>query len=54
MPFNTIPAQGARLNWFGPVDPTDVTIGQSVVVAYDAGGPGAVVAIFMFWSNAVS
>ncbi|MBP2052747.1 hypothetical protein J2Z21_005734 [Streptomyces griseochromogenes] len=43
-PFRAFPGLGARLSWAGWADATDVAIGQSMVVAYGAGAPGAIAA----------
>ncbi|MER6736329.1 hypothetical protein [Streptomyces puniciscabiei] len=44
-PFRGIPGLGARLSWAGWADATDVAIGQSMVVAYGAGAPGAIATV---------
>lgn len=44
-PFRSIPGLDARLTWAAWADPTDVAIGQSMVVAYGAGAPGAIAGI---------
>jgi hypothetical protein len=48
-PFREIPGLGARLSWAGWADATDVAIGQSMVVAYGAGAPGAIARILGVW-----
>ncbi|MCD9874745.1 hypothetical protein [Streptomyces guryensis] len=44
-PFRSVPGLDARLTWAGWADPTDVAIGQSMVIAYGAGAPGAIAGI---------
>lgn len=48
-PFREIPGLDARLRWQPGVDPTDVAIGQAMVVAFGAGAPGALANVFLFW-----
>jgi hypothetical protein len=50
-PFREIPGLDARLTWSERVDATDVAIGQSMVVAYGAGAPGGIAALFGIWVN---
>ncbi|MGW2814084.1 hypothetical protein [Streptomyces sp. NPDC001415] len=44
-----IPGIDARLTWSHGLDPTDVAIGQAMVVAFGAGAPGALASIVSFW-----
>ncbi|MFD7162308.1 hypothetical protein [Streptomyces violascens] len=44
-----IPGIDARLTWSHGLDPTDVAIGQAMVVAFGAGAPGALASIASFW-----
>ncbi|WP_280725939.1 hypothetical protein [Kitasatospora sp. MAA4] len=48
-PFRDIPGSDARLSWTPGVDPTDVAMGQALVVAFGAGAPGALTALTFFW-----
>ncbi|GAA1983760.1 hypothetical protein [Kitasatospora viridis] len=48
-PFRTNPGLDATLSWSPWVDPTDVAIGQSMVVAYGAGAPGGFASLIGFW-----
>ncbi|WP_280692761.1 hypothetical protein [Kitasatospora sp. GAS204B] len=48
-PFQQIPGIDARLTWSHGVDPTDVAIGQAMVVAFGAGAPGALTTLAFCW-----
>ena len=48
-PFREIPGIDARLTWYPSADPTDVAIGQAMVVAFGAGAPGALASLTLFW-----
>ncbi|MGW2250161.1 hypothetical protein ACWCXH_08170 [Kitasatospora sp. NPDC001660] len=48
-PFRGIPGIDAVVTWSPGVDPTDVAIGQAMVVAFGAGAPGAIQRCLMFW-----
>ena len=48
-PFRGIPGVDAQLTWSPGVDPTDVAIGQALVVAYGGGAPGALARLAFFW-----
>jgi hypothetical protein len=48
-PVRTLPGIDARLDWAPGVDPTDVAVGQAMVVAFGAGAPGALARLFLFW-----
>ncbi|GHE15430.1 hypothetical protein [Streptomyces alanosinicus] len=43
-----IPGLDARLSWSHGLDPTDVAIGQSMVLAFGAGAPGALSSLASF------
>jgi hypothetical protein len=49
LPFREVPGIDARLAWRPGVDPTDVAIGQAMVVGFGAGAPGALATIIFFW-----
>ncbi|GAB3976107.1 hypothetical protein GCM10029978_062080 [Actinoallomurus acanthiterrae] len=53
-PFRNIPGIDARLSWSDGVDPTDVAIGQAMVVAFGAGAPGALARLVFFWLDWIS
>ncbi|MFF5018624.1 hypothetical protein [Streptomyces sp. NPDC001165] len=44
-----IPGIDARLTWSHGLDPTDVAIGQAMVVAFGAGAPGALATFISSW-----
>ncbi|MFG3223428.1 hypothetical protein ACGF07_01425 [Kitasatospora sp. NPDC048194] len=48
-PGNTIPGLDARITWSQGVDPTDVAVGQAMVIGFGAGAPGAVLRTVFFW-----
>ena len=48
-PFREIPGLDAHLRWQPGVDPTDVAVGQAMVVAFGAGAPGALTNLAFFW-----
>ncbi|GHF28227.1 hypothetical protein GCM10018790_02040 [Kitasatospora xanthocidica] len=48
-PGRSIPGLGARVAWSHGVDPTDVAVGQAMVLAFGAGAPGAVLGALLFW-----
>ncbi|MFJ8625426.1 hypothetical protein ACIRD3_21615 [Kitasatospora sp. NPDC093550] len=48
-PGRTIPGLDARVTWSQGVDPTDVAIGQAMVVGFGAGAPGGLLRFLMFW-----
>ncbi|MEV5878975.1 hypothetical protein AB0L75_33095 [Streptomyces sp. NPDC052101] len=48
-PFRAFPGLDARMTWAGWADATDVAIGQSMVVAYGAGAPGAITSLLGDW-----
>lgn len=48
-PVRTHPGIDARLNWSPGVDPTDVAVGQAMVIAFGAGAPGALARVLLFW-----
>jgi hypothetical protein len=53
-PLRNIPGIDARLSWSDGVDPTDVAIGQAMVVAFGAGAPGALARLVFFWLEWIS
>ncbi|WP_280664392.1 MULTISPECIES: hypothetical protein [unclassified Kitasatospora] len=53
-PFHEIPGIDARLTWSPGVDPTDVAIGQAMVVAFGAGAPGALTTLAFFWLDFIN
>ncbi|MDF2256290.1 hypothetical protein [Streptantibioticus ferralitis] len=40
-PLRDLPGNDARLVWHGGIDPTDVAVGQAMVIGFGAGAPGA-------------
>ncbi|MFD8787413.1 hypothetical protein [Kitasatospora sp. NPDC059599] len=48
-PGRTIPGLDARITWSQGIDPTDVAVGQAMVVGFGAGAPGAVLRTVLFW-----
>ncbi|MEU8923836.1 hypothetical protein AB0D10_23310 [Kitasatospora sp. NPDC048545] len=48
-PGSTIPGLDARITWSQGIDPTDVAVGQAMVVGFGAGAPGAVLRTVLFW-----
>ncbi|MET8625985.1 hypothetical protein ABZW30_19895 [Kitasatospora sp. NPDC004669] len=50
-PGRTIPGLDARVTWSQGVDPTDVAIGQAMVVGFGAGAPGALLRSLLFWAD---
>ncbi|MEU1629372.1 hypothetical protein ABZ746_29465 [Streptomyces sp. NPDC020096] len=40
-PLRDLPGSDARLVWHGGIDPTDVAVGQAMVIGFGAGAPGA-------------
>ncbi|GHI04313.1 hypothetical protein AQI88_26105 [Streptomyces cellostaticus] len=44
-----IPGIDARLTWSHGLDPTDVAIGQAMVLAFGAGAPGALASLAFSW-----
>ncbi|MER7580462.1 hypothetical protein [Kitasatospora sp. NPDC097691] len=48
-PGSTIPGLDARIDWSQGIDPTDVAVAQSMVLAFGAGAPGAVLRTVFFW-----
>ncbi|MFD7902738.1 hypothetical protein ACFV4F_42045 [Kitasatospora sp. NPDC059722] len=53
-PFRSIPGIDAKIAWSPGVDPTDVAVGQAMVVTFGAGAPGAFQRCFMFWLDWVN
>ncbi|WP_030057951.1 MULTISPECIES: hypothetical protein [Streptomyces] len=48
-PGHTIPGLDARITWSQGIDPTDVAIGQAMILGFGAGAPGAVLRTIFFW-----
>ncbi|KJS54015.1 hypothetical protein [Streptomyces rubellomurinus] len=48
-PGRGIPGIDARVTWSPGVDPTDVAVGQAMVLTFGAGAPGALQRVLMFW-----
>ncbi len=48
-PGRGIPGLDARVKWTQAIDPTDVAIGQAMVLAFGAGAPGALSRTLLFW-----
>ncbi|MFD5465501.1 hypothetical protein ACFWIQ_22110 [Kitasatospora sp. NPDC127059] len=48
-PGKSIPGLDARVTWSHGIDPTDVAVGQAMVVGFGAGAPGAVLRTVFFW-----
>ncbi|MGW2373733.1 MULTISPECIES: hypothetical protein [Kitasatospora] len=48
-PGSTIPGLDARVNWSQGIDPTDVAVGQAMLLAFGAGAPGALLRFCLFW-----
>ncbi|WP_030247005.1 hypothetical protein [Streptomyces sp. NRRL S-350] len=53
-PGNGIPGLDARVNWSQGIDPTDVAVGQGMVLAFGAGAPGAFLRTVFFWVDNLS
>ncbi|MFB9832733.1 hypothetical protein [Actinoallomurus acaciae] len=48
-PVRSHPGIDARLDWSSGADPTDVAVGQAMVIAFGAGAPGALTRVLLFW-----
>ncbi|SOB82162.1 hypothetical protein SAMN06272789_2318 [Streptomyces sp. 1331.2] len=48
-PGRGIPGMDAQVKWTQAIDPTDVAVGQAMVLAFGAGAPGFVLRTIFFW-----
>ncbi|MEU1285361.1 hypothetical protein [Kitasatospora sp. NPDC005856] len=53
-PGRTVPGLDAEVTWSQGIDPTDVAVGQAMVLAFGAGAPGAVLRTVFFWYDNLS
>ncbi|MFD7452327.1 hypothetical protein [Kitasatospora sp. NPDC059827] len=50
-PGSSIPGLHAKVTWSQAIDPTDVAVGQAMVLAFGAGAPGIVLRTVFFWTD---
>ncbi|MFF4813425.1 hypothetical protein ACFY2K_02460 [Kitasatospora sp. NPDC001309] len=50
-PGSSIPGLHAEVTWSQAIDPTDVAVGQAMVLAFGAGAPGIVLRTVFFWTD---
>ncbi|AUY49889.1 hypothetical protein [Streptomyces sp. CB01881] len=48
-PGSTIPGLDAGITWSQGIDPTDVAIGQAMILGFGAGAPGVILRTVFFW-----
>ncbi|WP_188303250.1 hypothetical protein [Streptomyces sp. CBMA123] len=53
-PGRSIPGLDAKVTWSHGIDPTDVAVGQSMVIGFGAGAPGVVLRTIFFWYDNLS
>ncbi|MEU4115902.1 hypothetical protein AB0F71_15580 [Kitasatospora sp. NPDC028055] len=53
-PGRTIPGLDAKVTWSQGIDPTDVAVGQAMVLGFGAGAPGIILRTIFFWYDNLS